>query len=56
MTRMHYVFIASILSDLGADLNVADLRTIVFRFANALGSTNPRFDRDRFVRASLPQQ
>jgi len=45
MTRKHFQLIADVLRDSGA---AADL---VFAMADALATTNPNFDRDRFLEA-----
>ena len=61
MTRKDYVLIAAQLRDaLLIDCPTADFlrgaqathRSVVERLADALGRDNPRFDRERFLKAS----
>ena len=56
MTHQHFRAIAAVLRGI-QDVQGVDPAThdrIIARFANALGYTNPRFDRDRFVAAATP--
>ena len=47
MTRKDYELIASVIDGLGLDLETTDL--IANKMAEALATTNPRFDRGRFI-------
>lgn len=56
MTRQHFELIASVLRDYRGSLTTVemtlDLDRLTRDFADALYSTNQRFDRERFYRAS----
>ena len=56
MTKKDFQLIAGVLSSLCTDAaqcfdDEADRRAIAQRFADALGDTNPRFDRAKFLDA-----
>lgn len=46
--RRHYVAIANALKDCGADASLVNQFVVVF------GRDNPRFDRNRFIKACTP--
>jgi hypothetical protein len=51
MTRQHFAFIASVIASLPSNqLSKGDMIAL---FANELGATNARFDRERFIQACL---
>lgn len=49
--RRHFEFIAQIINRLA--LSGDDLDEVAAEFADALKSTNPAFDKERFIRACL---
>lgn len=58
MSRQHYQFIADVISampDHAATLR-AQKRSVALAFADALARTNPRFNRERFLRACGVEQ
>lgn len=52
MTRAHFAFIADLIADLWPDDETTNTQYVAECFADALRSSNPRFDRDRFVKAA----
>lgn len=48
LEHRHFAFIASVLAECH---DLANSGTVCRRFADACAKTNPRFDRDRFLRA-----
>ena len=56
MTRKDFQLIADVLRDLDANVGAFHpgyAREAATAFANALATTNPRFDRQRFLAAAL---
>ena len=53
MTRQDFQLIADVLSDPTLHLQGSKQRALASRFADKLAETNPRFDRERFMRAAL---
>jgi hypothetical protein len=54
MEHRHFAAIAAVIRDMGtAPVDSWTQTQIAGQFAAALRSTNPRFDRDRFMRACL---
>ena len=53
MTKKDFILIANTISELRnfTDLGPGDIDVIAARFALALRAANPRFDRDRFIKA-----
>ena len=61
MTRKDFCLIASVIKELPSfectqDNDVVRFSAVVERFASALAGTNPRFDRERFIRACNGKQ
>ena len=61
MTRKDFELIAATLRRLGEDNALCfdstdDRDTIARVFANELSHTNPNFNRDRFIKAALPER
>lgn len=50
MEHRHFAVVASIVENLGF-LDAAQRKAVAYRFATELASTNPRFNRTRFLRA-----
>ncbi len=50
MTRQHFQFIANVIRE---KLSHNDQHLIASAFADRLGNTNPRFDRDKFMTACM---
>lgn len=48
LQHRHFAFIAAVLADLDRDMTVLD---VVDAFAYACATSNPRFDRARFLKA-----
>ena len=54
MQHRHFSTVAAILADLNAEnagVSIGQHRDICEYFADELATTNPRFDRDRFLKA-----
>lgn len=51
MTRKDYILIAETVNRM--DLSFANIQHVALMLADSLRSTNPRFDRDRFVAACM---
>lgn len=49
MTRQHFELIARVLRE--APVDIVGWHILVQRFADELAAENPRFDRERFLRA-----
>lgn len=53
MTKKDFKLIAAVVAGMPPD---ADMVSVAYAFANALASTNPRFDRERFLKAATGKE
>lgn len=56
MTRKHFTLIAAAMADAREEMDVDSFGIAVRTLANALKTTNPNFDRDKFLSACYKEK